>query len=104
MIKEMRWCCLTKANSDRNRTGEHYLRHLLGGVLLECHLGMAVGSLQKAGVAMSRQFCYRLFVHAAVEQGGDEVMAQSVEMKPLGKTVFIKDLSKMLCEGVRVVQ
>ena len=102
MIREMRWCCFTKANSHRNRTGEHYFCHLLGGILLECHLGMAIGSLQKACVAMSRKFRYCLFVYATVEQGGYKIVAQSVEMKSLGKTVFIKDLSKMLCEGVRV--
>ena len=63
---------------------------------------MAVGSLQKTGVAVTCQLCHSLFIHTAVEQGGDKIVAQSVEVKPLGETVFIKDLSEMLGEGVRV--
>ena len=63
---------------------------------------MAVGSLQKTGVAVPCQLRHCLFIHTAVEQGGNKIVAQSVEVEPLGKTVFVKELSKMLCESVRV--
>ncbi len=70
--------------------------------MLECHLRMAVGSLQKTGVAVTCQLCHCLFIHTAVEQGGDKIVAQSVEVKPLGEAVFIKELTKMLGEGIRM--
>ena len=58
----------------------------MGGLLFLGLLGVAVGALQKSGVAVPRQVGHRLLVHAAVEQGRDEVVAEGVEMVFLWET------------------
>ena len=82
----------------RAEHGEHGVCRLL---LLRL-LGVAVGALQKAGVRMTHEVCHRLFVHAAVQKRGHEVVAQGVKMVRPRKADGIIDLPQPLGEGVRV--
>lgn len=53
---------------------------LVSGSLLQLHLRMAIGSLQKTSVTVTGQLSHRLFVHTVVQHGGDEVVPEGVEM------------------------
>ena len=54
--------------------------HGVGRLLLLRLLGVAVGTLQKAGVRMTHEVCHRLLVHAAVQKGCHEVVPQGVKV------------------------
>lgn len=82
----------------RAEHGEHGVCRLL---LLRL-LGVAVGTLQKAGIRMTHEVCHRLFVHAAVQQRCHEVVAQGVQMVLPRKADGGIDLPQPLGEGVRV--
>ena len=56
-------------------TKENILSELVSCSLLELHLRVTVGPLQKAGIPMTGQLSHRLLVHAAVEHSGDEIVA-----------------------------
>ena len=51
---------------------------------------------------MARQLRHSLLVHPLVEHGGDEVVAQGVQMKRRGEAQFTENLSQALGKGVRV--
>lgn len=78
--------------------------HGCGGVLFALHLGMAIGTFQKARVTMTGQFCHGLLVDAAVQQSGDEEVTQGVEVIFCGETVGGVDLTQTLGECVGVEQ
>ena len=82
----------------RTEHGEHGVSRLL---LLRL-LGVAVGTLQKAGIRMTHEVCHRLLVHAAVQQRGHEVVPQDVEMVLPRKADGFINLPQPLGEGVRV--
>ena len=65
-------------------------------------LGVAVGTLQKAGVRMTHEVCHCLLVHAAVQKGCHEVVPQGVQVVLPRKTDGGIDLPQPLGEGVRV--
>lgn len=82
----------------RTEHGEHGVCRLL---LLRL-LGVAVGTLQKAGVRMTYEVCHRLLVHAAVQKRGHEVVPQGVKVVLPRKADGVIDLLQPLGEGVRV--
>lgn len=82
----------------RTEHGEHGVCRLL---LLRL-LGVAVGALQKAGVRMTDEVCYRLLVHAAVQKRCHEVVPQGVQVVLLRKADGGIDFPQPLGEGVRV--
>ena len=49
---------------------------------------------------MSGQFCHSLLVHSAVEQSGNKVMPQGVEMICLRKSKFLINFAEMFGEGI----
>ena len=51
---------------------------------------------------MARQLRHSLLVHPFMEHGGDEVVAQGVQMKRRGEAQFTENLSQALGKGVRV--
>ena len=67
--------------------------HGCGGLLFAGHLWMAVGALQKAGVAVTGQLRHRLLVDATVQQRGDEKVAQGVQVILSREAVGGVDLS-----------
>ena len=82
----------------RTEHGEHGV----GRLLLLRLLGVAVGTLQKAGVRMTYEVCHRLLVHAAVQKRGHEVVSQSVQVVLPRKADGGIDLPQPLGKGVRV--
>ena len=64
-------------------------------------LGVAVGALQKAGIRMTHEVCHRLFVHAAVQKRGHEVVPQGVQVVLPRKTDGVIDLPQPLGEGIQ---
>ena len=60
---------------------EERIRQATGCLLLQFYLGVAVSSLQERCIAMTGQFCNRLFIYATVQQCGDEIVTQSMQMK-----------------------
>ena len=87
---------------DTTTTKEYSLSELVSDSLLQLHLRVAVGSLQKAGVSMTGQFSYRLLVHAVVQHGGDKVMTQGVEVVLSGESIFVIESPQVLRESVWV--
>ena len=61
---------IEELHAVRAEHGEHGVSRLL---LLRL-LGVAVGTLQKAGIRMTHEVCHRLLVHAAVQKRGHEVV------------------------------
>ena len=78
--------------------------HGCGGVLFALHLGMAIGTFQKARVTMTGQFCHGLLVDAAVQQSGDEEVTQGVEVIFCWEAIGGVDLTQTLGECVGVEQ
>ena len=76
--------------------------HRVGRLLLLRLLGVAVGTLQKAGVRMTHEVCHRLLVHAAVQKRCHEVVPQGVKVVLPRKADGGIDLPQPLGEGVRV--
>ena len=60
--------------------GPEHREHGVSRLLLLLFLRMAVGAFQKAGVRMTDDVGYRLFVHATVQERCHKIVPQRVEM------------------------
>ena len=78
---------------DHTAAGVQRSEHGRGGLLLAGHLWMAVGALQKTGVTMTGQLRHRLLIDTAVQQRGDEKVAQGVQVILSREAVGGVDLS-----------
>ena len=58
-------------------------------LLLALQLGMAVGTLQKAGIRMAQQVSRHLFAGIVLQQVGGEEMPQGVQMILCGEVVLL---------------
>ena len=63
---------------------------------------MAVGALQKTGVAMTGQFRHSLLVNAAVQQRGDEEVPQGVQVILSREAVGGVDIPQALGKCIRM--
>ena len=79
----------------RNDAGDHARRFKLA-----LHLWVAVGTLQKGRVPVTGEVGDRLFIHAAVEQGGHIQMPERVEMVLPAESVAVVELPQVLRERV----
>lgn len=82
--------------------GAEHREHGVSRLLLLLFLRMAVGAFQKAGVRMTDDVGYRLFVHATVQERCHKIVPQRVEMILLWEADRLIDFPQTLREGIRV--
>ena len=78
------------------------ITHAFRSLLLELHLRVTVGALQKRRIAMTGEVCDRIFVHALMQKRRDKKVAQCMQMVAFRKSQFRKQRLQVLAERVRV--